>query len=625
MNEEVEIWIERVTKAENQWQDYHDLIDEIRGYYTNKRRTNKQNVFWSSIETLKPFIYFRPPVPYVARKEKNENPILDAACHILEKALNASLESQDFDGIIKYARNDYLLLGFGLTYEKVNPVFKEVMVEALDDAGEKVFYRKDVLEDVFISTNYIDPKKIIIDGTNVRVWEDVAWVAQKIEMTKAEAAAQFGYEAALRLLKNPDDLEEQERETCVYKIWDKKSKKIIYLSKEVPDEFLRVDDDVLNISGFFPFPKPVFATLANEGVIPVPDYVQIKCLLDELDGVNVRMQLVQQALKVSGAYDGSFPELANILNKDVTLVEISDFDKLREKGGISGVMEFAPIGQYVTTLQALAERRKMLLEAVFEITGVSDIMRGTSTPNETATAVTKKTNFGTLRNQERQNDFQRFVTDILKIKAELICEQMPAAKLAEFGGQIEPQYLDAAITVLKQDKLRNLTLGIETDVAFNQSEESMKINAVVAKIHQMVTGAFGILSAQPLLLPLYEQMIESLTVTLPQARQFSGIIEKVFEDIKAEMAQKEEEPKPTAEMIKAKAEILKNQNDFEIKRQANAIKQEEVNLKRQIEADKVALTNKEMNLQAGLEAAKLRQQNKGEVKTNISTGYVKGF
>ena len=119
---------------------------------------------------------------------------------------------------------------------------------------------------------------------------------------------------------------------------------------------MRVDDDVLNISGFFPFPKPVFATLANEGVIPVPDYVQIKCLLDELDGVNNRMRLVQQALKVSGAFDGSFPELANILNQDVTLVQISDFEKVREKGGIKGFIEFVPIEQYVRTLQALAEQ-----------------------------------------------------------------------------------------------------------------------------------------------------------------------------------------------------------------------------------------------------------------------------
>ena len=135
-------------------------------------------------------------------------------------------------------------------------------------------------------------------------------------------------------------------------------------------------------------------------------------------------------------------------------------------------------------------------------------------------------------------------------------------------------------------------------------------------------GAFNVISAQPLLLPLYKQMIESMAVTLPQARQFSSVIESVFESVQHEFSK---EDKPDPEMIKATTELLKNQNDFEIKRQANTIKQEEVNLKKQVEADKVALTNKEMDLQAGLQAAKLRQQNKGEVKTNISTGYVKGF
>lgn len=618
MNEEVLKWIDRIEKAESCWRDYYDLIDEIRNYYTNKRRKNKQNIFWSSIETLKPFIYFKPPVPYVQRKDKKENAVLDAACQILEKALVSDLEKQDFDGVIKYARNDYLTIGLGLTYEKVNTVFKKTILPRADGTDEKIL---EVLDDISILTNYIDPKNVVIDCTHVRVWEDVSWVAQKIEMTKAEVIEQFGIETANGLLRDGGEDEEMERETCVYKIWDKKNKKILYLSKEIGERFLRVDEDVLNISGFFPFPKPVFATLSNDGVIPVPDYVQIKCLLDELDGVNTRMQLVQQALKVSGAYDGSFPELANILNKDVTLVEISDFEKIREKGGLSGFMEFAPIEQYINTLQALAERRKMLIGAIFEITGVSDIMRGNSSPSETATAVNKKTNFGTLRNQDRQNDFQRFVTDVLKIKAELICEQMPADELKKFGNGVNPEYLEAAVVLLKEEKLRNLTLGIETDVAFNQSEEEAKTNQAVIKIHQMIMGAFGVISAQPLLLPLYKQMIESMVVTLPQARQFASVVEGVFEEIQKDFSKKDDKPEP--EMLKAQLELLKNRNDFEIKKQANAIKQEEVDLKKQIEADKVALTKKEMNLQAGLEAAKLARGDKS--KTNISTGYVKGF
>lgn len=155
-------------------------------------------------------------------------------------------------------------------------------------------------------------------------------------------------------------------------------------------------------------------------------------MLDELDGVTNRMKLTMKALKVSGAYDSAFPELGNILNKDVTLVSIPDFDKLRSAGGLRGIMDFAPIEQYLNVLKQLSERRQQLKAELFELTGVSDIMRGNSNPNETATAVKQKTNFGSLRNQDRQNDMQRFLTDLFKIKAEIICERFSEETLAGF-------------------------------------------------------------------------------------------------------------------------------------------------------------------------------------------------
>ena len=621
VNNIVEKWIAKLTKAEEQWADYHRLVEEIRKYYKNENNKNKQNVFWSSIETLKPFVYFKPPKPYVKRKNKKENAVQDVACQILEKALVANMESQDFDGVIKYARNDYLISGLGCVFEKIQPVVKDIgHLSAQNDNAVKM--PQEILETVNVETNYMDPKELIFDVQNVKVWEDVAWVAQKIEMTKGEVIEQFGAWVEPFFVMTKEGQDELDCVTDIYRIWAKKERKVLYLSKEIKETFLRIDDDVLKLSGFYPFAKPVFATLANDGIIPVPDYVQIKCLLDELDGVNSRMKLIMQALKISGAYDGSFPELANILNKDVTLVEISDFEKLREKGGIGGVMEFAPIEQYVQTLEVLSERRKMLVQAVYEITGVSDIMRGNANPSETATAVIKKTNFGTLRNQDRQNDFQRFVGDVLKIKAELICEQMPFEMLADFAPDIDREIVMQAVLLLKQEKLRNLTLGIETDISFHEAEEMQKTNEAVAKIHEMIVSAFSVVSNQPLLLPLYKQMIESLVVTLPQARQFSAAIEDVFGNLEKVLFS-EDDKTEDIEMMKVQAEIEKNRNDFEIKRQANALKQEEINLKKQMQADKVALTNKEMNLQAGLESAKIAENCGGQ--SNIATGYVKGF
>lgn len=628
--DEVKKWIDRISSAEKKWQVYHDLIKEIREYYKNEKKKNKQNIFWSSIETLKPFIYFKPPVPYVERKSKVANPVEDAACKILEKALIHNLESQDFDGVIKYARNDYLLSGLGLTYEKYVPTFKTVMQEIVTPDAV-INSEVEVLDGAKVETTYIDPSKLLLDCSHVAVWEDCEWVAQIIEMTKKEVIDQFGKEIAEKIIDPLNPLEnELDKATNVYRIWDKKDGKIIYLSKEVKDEFLRVDDDVLKIEGFYPFGKPLFTTLANDGLIPVPDYSEIKCQLDELDGVNTRMRLTMQALKVSGCYDGAFPELANLLNKDVTLIQVSDFEKLREKGGIDGFVGFMPIGQYIEALEALAERRAQLMQAIYEITGVSDIMRGNADPNETATAVTKKTNFGTLRNQDRQNDFQRYLTDILKIKAEILCEMLTPELLAGFAEpNTAPDVLMQAIGLLKTDKIRNLTLGIETDTSFMQDEEADKTLNAVKTIHEMITAAFQVISAQPALLQLYKQMLDAVVITLPNTRQFSAAIDETFARIEAELSQPSE-PEPNPDMIRAQADMaraqadqIKNANEFAVKQEANAIKEQEVQLKKQAEDNKVMMANKEAEMQFALKQEELAL--KGQTNENISTGYVGAF
>ena len=448
-------------------------------------------------------------------------------------------------------------------------------------------------------------------------------------MTKREVVEQFGEDFANRLIKADKELDD---ETKVWRVWDKKDGKILYISEEVKDEFLRVDDDTLKIEGFYPFAKPVFSTLANKGLIPVPDYTEIKCLLDELDGVNSRMKLTMQALKVTGCYDGSFPELKNILEKDVSLVTIKDFIKVRENGGIRGFVDFMPIEQYINALQALAERRAQLINAIYEITGVSDIMRGNSDPSETATAVTQKTNFGTLRNQDRQNDFQRFLTDILKIKAEIICEMFTPEMLSEYADrQTPPEIVMAAIELLKTDKIRNLALGIETDTSFEQSGEAEKTMSAVKTIHEMITSSFEVVSTQPALLPLYKQLVQSIVVTLPNTRQFTAAIDATFAQIEAELAQPDEKEESTspdmiraqADMMKAQAEQMKNANEFQVKSEANAIKEQEVQLKKQAEDNKVMMANKEAEMQFALKQEELARQ--GQTNENITTGYVGAF
>lgn len=625
---ETDKWLKKISKAEKNYKEYHELIKKIREYYKNEK-DNKHNIFWSSIETLKPFLYFKQPKPYVERKEKTSDAIASTACKIVEKALEWDLSQFDFDGVIKYVRNDFLLSGMGLCYEKYTPTFKKILQEvAVEKDGvlavEQV--QADILDSEKVETLYIDPEDFIADSEKVGIWEDCTWVARRIHMTREDVVKQFGDKVKQFLII--DDEEDPKKDTKVYQVWDKTDRRILYVSEDCP-EFLRVDEDILKVDGFFPFPKPIFATTTNDSLIPVPDYSQIESMLKELDGITSRMSKIMQALKISGAYDNSFPELKNILNKDITLVSLSDFKKLRESGGISGVIDFMPIEQYVASLQVLAERRQDLTQQIYEITGVSDIMRGNSDPNETATAVTKKTNFGTLRNQDRQNDMQRFITDLLKIKAEMICEQFSPETLAGFVKNEDPNLVMQAIELLKTDKMRDMVLGIETDTSFNQSEDMQKISDAITLIHTMITNAFQVVSAQPLLLPLYRQMIETVVVTLPNARQYEPIIEQAFSQIQQQLSQPQPE-QPNIEMEKIKVEREKMQLDAMEAQATNMLKEKQLRLdfmKLQQEAGKDLedgfLKNKEMEIQRDL---KQQEINKNvDVNSNIPTGYVRGF
>lgn len=613
-------WTERISRAEKKYDDYYKLVKETRESYKAKQKLELSglrtkgafNIFWSGIETQKPFLYFKQPKPYIDRVNKISNPAESLACKILEKALEWDLGQFDFDAAAKYARNDYLISGCGILWEQYKPEFKEI-IGADGQAAEVKTGEKVVSE-------YVDPCNFIADPDHVGVWEDVVWIARKQQMSKVQAVETFGDEARF-ILAEDEGSDYKPKSICVYEIWDKESKRVFWLYKNAA-RFLRVADDPLGVHGFFPCPKPIFATQTNDSIIPVPDYVMIKADLEELSGVIERMRLTMKALKVSGAYDSSFSRLANILDKDVSLLAVADFDKLKSAGGIRGVIDFMPIEQYITALQALAQRRDDIIKNVYEITGVSDIMRGNSNAAETATAVTRKTNFGTLRNQDRQNDIQRFIRDLYRLKAEIICEQFSVDTLMQFLSPAEKQntvLAGQAIELLKTEKMRDMVLNVETECVFNQQEESAKTLEAVQTVTKMISEAFQLVSAQPLLLPLYRQMVEAVIAGMPRSRPFEAVLENVFTSIGQELSRPKQpqQPQPTpAERLEAE----KIRKEYEIEKEKNALKAREIAIKEQAERAKASLTNKEMDLQANLKAADIAKK-----KGSVGTGLVKPF
>ena len=632
----VEEWIKKISAAEKQYDKYYNLVRETREFYKDNAGSTKTegryNIFWSSVETLKPFLYFKQPKPYIERANPSVGEAQKLACRILSRALLWNLQQFDFDSVIKYARNDFLISGCGILWEHYEPQFAEfpdvcnpsVSIEL--KTGEKVV------------SQYVNPEHFIADCDKVGIWEDVNWVARKIYMSKQEAIDTFGASRCVELV-NEGEKDYYHKEICIYEIWDKVSQKVYWLAKEKSNDFLKVCDNPLKTEGFFPCPKPIFATMTNDSIIPVPDYCLIKELLNELNGINTRMKLTMQALKISGAYDNSFPELANIMSKDITLVATKDFERLKDAGGLRGIIDFVPIEQYISALEQLALRRQDIIAQIYEVTGVSDIMRGSSNTTETATAVSQKTNFGTLRNQDRQNDMQRFICDIFRLKAEIICELFSVDTLLSFltaEEAADKKLSSAAVHILKDDKMRGMVLHIESDNVFNLKAENAELHEGIKIINEMIATALPIVSQQPLLLPLYRQMIGAVCGSLAKGRIFENVLEKVFNDISAEFNHPDTPQKDIAQEIQ--------EQKLEIEREKNRLKSRELDIKSEIENAKLKLTDKEMNLQNKLKSEEISDRRKEvnkepiiikdkqslpvktpKLNTNISTGLVRSF
>lgn len=538
-------WHHQITEAQKVYEPYYQVVKKARQFYKTGSTFDTTgllqstllesgfNIFWSGIETQKPFLYFKQPKPYVERLSWNASPAERLSAKILERALTWNLNKFDFDSVLKYARNDYLISGCGILFESYQPSFQTEHI-----LGQEFTFKTD---EKVVST-YVDPLNFLMDTSHAGIFEEVTWIARRIPMQLKDIETSFGEKALEMFSLHTQNDELESPQIDVYEIWDKDTRRVYYFTPSCPSAFLKIQADPLHLEGFFPIPKPIFATLTTDSLIPQADFQMVEKILEELKGVTDRMRLLMQAIKISGVYDTSFMRLKDIFDKDVTLVGLHDFDRLKEAGGLNGVIDFIPIQQYIAGLEVLAKRRDELKNELFEITGVSDIMRGSSNKVETATAVEKKTGFGTLRNQDRQNDMQRFIQNIYQIKAEIICEQFDDHLLKSFVSSEEGYSLETlaeAVAILKTGKLRNMVLSIETEAFFKPEDEAKKITQAVETISKLITQGVSVVASEHNLLPLYKEMIMQTVNALPHARQFENVIDQAFTNI-AQALEKEE-------------------------------------------------------------------------------------
>ena len=289
-----------------------------------------------------------------------------------------------------------------------------------------------------------------------------------------------------------------------------------------------------------------------------------------------------------------------------------------------------------------------MIDDVYQITGLSDIMRGSSEAAETATAQNLKAQYGSIRVRNRQEEMQRLALDNTKIVAEIMAEHFDGQTLLEMAqmkdlptreqvqqqvmqAQIQAQgnpqaapqlqelqntvTIDAVMEMLQNQRLRPFMLQIETDSTIQPDEMAEK--QARTEFLQVIGGfaqqAMPMVQAFPQSAPLVAEMLKFTAQGFRAGRDLDQAID-AFGDQLEQMAQapQQEQPDPAAAEAQAKLQMM--QQEAQAKQQMAAAEaqrkaQESAQALQQAEQKmgaELALKREQMALDAEMQREKMR-------------------
>jgi len=470
-------WLDDIAKYDREFKKWEGRSEKIIKRYRDDFRNSGQgysmskfNILWSNVQTLTAATFAKMPKPDVSRRFRDNDPIGRVASLILERALDYEIQHYtDYRANLKNGVQDRFLGGRATSWIRYEPHFRAVqenvptdglqVTEDVDEGDEELDYE-------CAAVDYVHPCDF---GHSVaRTWEEVNRVWRKVYMTKDSGEKRFGKEKwALVPMDAKIPLEQNQytdvggmdalERGCIYEGWDKSKKKAVWFTKGVKD-FLDERDDPLGLEEFFPCPRPLWATLTNETLVPIPDFTLYQDQANELDILADRKDGLIKALQVKGVYDASETALARIFTEgeNNTLLPVKNWQAFSEKMGLKGAIDIVDIIPIAQALEHCYKAERSVKADIYEITGISDIIRGNTEASETATAQQIKGQYASLRLKQYQEEVSLYATQILQIKAQIICKkydpktilQISAAdQLSEHDKQLIPKAMELLIGV----------------------------------------------------------------------------------------------------------------------------------------------------------------------------------
>lgn len=464
----VKKWLDEIADARKREKDFRKEGTRIAEIYEGEKvADNPFNILYSNTETLQPALYNNIPRPLVQRRFKDADPQAALVAKVLQRTLEFLIDPNDptkqsFDSVMGDATLDALLPGRGVTRFRYEAEFSEV--EGADEAGEALKGTEEVEESAEheaaeqVTSETVTMETVPWDRFYCgygRKWSDVPWIAFEHFMTREELLENFPEQgAAVKLTvsgddKNGDDDQEgyisrpDDAEGVkfghVYEIWDKLTKKVCFISPGFDRGYLKEVDDPLNVSGFYPMPEPLTFLRKITSMLPTPLYLMYEAQAKELNIVTKRITKIINALRVRGFYDSTLEGLDELMKQeDNSLMPAKNVAAMLQGQTLEKAIWLFPLEKLVAVLQQLYLQRGQIKEVIYEITGISDILRGASVASETATAQNIKNQWGTLRLKKMQKIVMNYVRECLRIMAEIAANKLAPETLSAMTGVILP-------------------------------------------------------------------------------------------------------------------------------------------------------------------------------------------
>ena len=563
------------------------------GYMGNESRDSTRapfrlNLFHSNIKTVCSMMYGNIPKVDVSRAYADaDDDVARVAAMALERMLNADIaeNTHDYDTVLRSTLLDRLLPGLGCA--RLRYSFEETDTGLVESAPAEYFYWGDVL------------------WGWARNWNELPWLAYRSYLTKDEVTQLWGEDVAEELDYkkqspnsdkdsagvNDPDMASAWQKTEIWEVWDKTKRKVIYINLGSGyNKVLETKDDPLGLKNFFPSPPFLMANPTTSLYTPTPDFNMAQDLYNEIDALQTRIAILTTAVKAVGVYDSSADGIQRMFNEGVdnTLIPVENWALFGEKGGIKGSVDWVPIEAVVNTLTELGQLLDKTIAMLYQITGMSDIMRGSSDQYKGVGQVGMEAKMGSVRIQSLQDEFADFASSLMQLKAEIICRHFDPETIVAQANlmSIMPQdqeLIMPALQLLKnptamqfKTKIRPESVAMQ-DFAQLKSDRTEYINAIAV----FFQSAGPIMETDPAAKPFFYQLLQWGLAGFKGSSEIEGVIDAAIEQSQKQ-AEEGANDKPDPEQVKAQAAMqleqmkqqgaqqsiqMKAQADMEIRQQ----------------------------------------------------------